>query len=173
MIPSPHSFRIRLLALFAGLALIASSALAVHNIAIIDDTVPYGDDDDIGVDLGLDEENRLQLILTGEGDGTLGDIAWPDAIDPDDLPEDAAGNVVASEARLRLGIVEDLDSGIAFVIDDVTRPNAMHATMERLQQIGCDIGDLLPASFEFQCNGDPLRAVFGTTDAGVRVYLGE
>lgn len=170
MIPS---FRIRTLALLTGLALVLSSALAVHNIAVIDDTVPYGDDDDIGVDLTLDENDMLQLVLTGEGEGTLGNIAWPDAIDPDDLPEDAAGNTIASEARTRLDILQQGATGVTFVLDDLTRPDAMHATMERLQQIGCDIGDLLPSSFEFQCNGEQHRAVFGTVPDGVRVYLGE
>ncbi len=173
MTTSPHRFRLALLAILAGFTLVASSALAVHNIAVLDDMAPYGDEDDFGVDLALDENDMLQLVLTGAGEGTLGNIAWPDQIDAGDLPEDAVGNTIASEARTRLGIVEDLSSGISFVLDDVTRPNAMHATMERLQQIGCDIGDLYPARFEFQCNGGMMRATFGTTSTGVRVYLGE
>lgn len=160
-------------ALLAALALPTSPALAAQPITVVDDQARYDRDADIGVDLALGDEG-LQLVLTRKGRGALGNIAWNDAIDEDDLPQDALDRPIRSEALTRLEILNVRSTGIAFVIDDVTRNALMLVTRDRLEAVGCHIGDAFaPVGFAFECHGEALRAVFGTTSEGVQVFLGQ
>ncbi len=162
-----------LFATLVALALAMSPALAAHTITVVDDAANYDDDADIGVDLALGDEG-LQIVLTRKGRGTLGNIEWNDSIDEDDLPEDALGRPFKPEALMRLDVLAYRSTGVAFVIDDVTRSEVMLATRDRLEAIGCRIGEAFgAANFAFDCGGEAMRAVFGTTSDGVRVFLGQ
>lgn len=171
--PTARTFHFWFSAFLIALVLAASPALAERTITVVDDGANYEDDADIGVDLALGDDG-LQVVLTRKGRGALGNIEWNDSIDEDDLPQDALDRSVRSEALTRLAILDDRSTGVAFVIHDVTRHEVMLATSHRLEAIGCRIGDPFGlASFAFECGGEALRAVFGTTSDGVRVFLGQ
>jgi hypothetical protein len=164
----------------AGVLLFASIALAANPIRIDCSAMPFDDGtddagvlkpiDEVGVDLAYD--GGLIVVFTPEGDGALGNVLVP-GYDAEAVPKDAMGRVLVQEFLCRSCIIRAVPDGMTFVLDDVVRPEAQATTLERLEAIGCTIGDAFAThAFAFACGGETLRAVFSHVETGTQVYLG-
>jgi len=158
-------------------ALLAALPLASAGGPLVDATaVPFDDVSAFtdygafaaGVDLTWDDGFVLTLVAPGEG--ALGDAGFAAF---GDLPTDAHGDVLTSEAIRRTGLVESYPGGVTFVMTGTSVDAVADAFAGCLASLGFTLDREEGArAFSFSRDGESYRAVFGGAADGVRVYLG-
>jgi len=89
------------------------------------------------------------------------------------LPTDALGGIRADEAVTRLGFVTTYPDGVSFVQQGTNVDAVMRGYAERLAELGFTVTrEAGTSTLSVHRDGQDLRAVFGSHEAGVMVYLG-
>ena len=174
MTHAPHTHRLTrtMLALAASLSLALPFALAQGAAPRIDaGSVPFADGVTLaGVDLAW--HDGLVLVLGTEGLGALGDVVIP-AYDATALPSDALGRIQVAEVVARSGLATPYVGGVAFVQSGSAIDALADLYAARLAELGFDVSHAAgERQLAFHRDGLTYRAVFGTTEDGIQVYLG-
>jgi hypothetical protein len=176
--PSWTQARWIVLLFVSALALLLSTAHAAHvvRIASAPDMVYVDAEDDeeplekVGIDLAY--EDGLVVIVTSEGNGSLGNVPVA-SYGVDDLPINALEDHDLDRCATWIGVVTEYAGGVIFEVEDVSVASLASTLQARLADIGFEVAEA-PNSrmFFFTRDGVTYRAVFQAEGEGTSVYLG-